>query len=78
MNILAVYHANRLGNAAGEEGLTSIRKGRHILSAADCESDGELMAGTLGRIRNRAQLSRELGYSAMAHASTLVIAAYRR
>ena len=78
MNLLAVYHANRLGNACAEEGLTSIRKGRHILSALDSESDGELMASTLGRIRNRAQLSRELGYAATAHASTIVIAAYRR
>ncbi len=78
VNILAVYHANRLGNAGAQDGLTSIRKGRHILSALDSESDGELMAGTLGRLRNRAQLSRELGYAATAHAATLVIAAYRR
>ncbi len=78
MNLLAVYHANRLGNACAEEGLTSIRKGRHILTCADSVSDGELMAGTLGRIRNRTQLSRTLGYAATAHAATLVIAAYRR
>ena len=75
---MAVYHANRLGSVSAEEGLTSIRKGRHILSAMDAESDGELMAGTLGWLRNRAQLARELGYSAASQASALVVAAYRR
>lgn len=78
MDLLAVYHANRLGNACVEEGLTSIRKGRHILSAVDSVSDGELMAGALGWIRNRAQLTRELGCAPAAHDAALVIAAYRR
>lgn len=78
MNIMAVYHANRLSAFNGAEGLTTIRKGRHLMSAADVRSEGELMAAAVGWIRNRAQLARELGYSECACPAELVIGAYRR
>ncbi|MGI6238165.1 MAG: asparagine synthetase B family protein [Christensenellales bacterium] len=78
MNIMAVYHANRLSSIAAEGGLISIRKGRHVLSCVDLISDGDLMAGAVGWLRNRAALSRELGFQMVARTSALVVAAYRK
>lgn len=78
MNIMAVYHANRLSAFDGAAGLTTIRKGRHLMSAADVRSEGELMASAVGWMRNRTHLARELGYSEGACSAELVIGAYRR
>lgn len=78
MNIMAVYHANRLSAFEGAEGLTTIRKGRHLMSAGDVRSEGELMAAAVGWMRNRTRLARELGYGDGARCAELVIGAYRR
>lgn len=78
MNIMAVYHANRLNLTGGADGLTTIRKGRHLISGMDVISEGELMACAIGWLRNRAQLLRELGCYDGAKNSEIVIAAYRR
>jgi len=78
MNIMAVYHANRLSLFEGPDGLITIRKGRHLISGADVVSEGEIMACALGWVRNKSQLARELGYSDSAQLSELVLGAYRR
>jgi len=78
MNILAVYHAGRLGFFENTGGLTTVRKGRQLISAADVASEGELMAAALGWMRGRQSLSRELGCPDGASAAEIVIAAYRR
>ena len=78
MNIMAVYHANRLGAGVASDGLSCIRKGRHMLCAAEFCSDGELMAVAHGWIRNKAQLARELGISGSLPVCDIVVAAYRR
>ena len=78
MNIFAVYHAGRLSLFENPDGLTTIRKGRHVMSAVHVRSEGELMASVLGWMRNRAQLVRELGLSDDVSDAQIVMSAYRR
>lgn len=78
MNIMAVYHANRLGTGIGRDGFCSIRKGRHMLCAPVFGSDGELISAATGWLRNQSQLTHELGISGSVPVHDLVIAAYRR
>ncbi len=78
MNIMAVYHANRLSITENSDGLMTIRKGRHMMTAAQVRSEGELMASALGWMRNRAQLMRELGLYEGATPAEIVMGAYRR
>ena len=78
MNIMAVYHANRMDYFENYDGLTTVRKGRHMISAAQVRSEGELMAASLGWMRNRAALTRELGLADGASLAEIIMGAYRR
>lgn len=78
MKLMAVYHAGHLEPRRAEERTPALRRGRDLLLAEDARADGELMACSLGRLRNHAALARELGTPAGAPVSELVIAAYRR
>ena len=78
MNIMAVYHASRLSMNMTRDGLSTIRKGRHVLCAQEFGSDGELISGCIGYLRNRSSLTRELALSGGAPLHEIAIAAYRR
>ena len=78
MNIMAVYHANILSMLGGIEGLTTVRKGRHLIAAAEVWSEGEVMASAIGRLRDGCRLTRELGLPDAAGIAEIVAAAYRR
>lgn len=78
MNIMAVYHARCLGVSLAREGLASIRKGRHVLCAQEFGTGGELISASVGWMRNRSALTRELALAAGANINDIIIAAYRR
>lgn len=78
MNYLGVYHSNYPRSTAGICDAPCVSKGRMMLCAEETASEGYLLTMVYGRIRNRAELAKELGCAENTACAYLVLLAYRR
>lgn len=78
MNIFGVCHSDYSRSGGGICDAPCITKGRMMLCAKETASEGNLIAMVEGRLRNLAQLARDVGGDARDGAARLILRAYEK